>query len=292
MIPKKIHYCWLSDNPLPPLLQKCMGTWKTVMPDYEWVLWDRKRFDISSNRYVLDAYNAKIYALAADYVRLYALWTEGGIFLDTDVIVQKRFDEFLEYDFFSATEWFYGVFNMPLHRTGKYRTPPKEIPLHTPRVNLQAAIMGSIPDHPFVRDCLDWYDDNQDIIKPSKIRTVGHFECIAPELYSTIAEKYGFNKTKEEQTLSHNIKIFPRSVFASSPNSATNDTYAIHCTTSSWRQKPPKVIRAFCAFYNFFRKTKLLRKLLKKRPLTESDQLDKFDEYQCFYKMRQKGISS
>jgi mannosyltransferase OCH1-like enzyme len=292
MIPKKIHYCWLSDNLLPPVLQKCMNTWKTVMPDYEWVLWDRKRFDISSNRYVLDAYNAKIYALAADYVRLHALWTEGGIFLDTDVIVQKRFDEFLEYDFFSAVEWFYGIFTMPLRRIGKYRVPPKEIPLHIPRVNLQAAIMGSIPGHPFIKDCLDWYDDNQDIIKPSKICTTGHFECIAPEVYATIAEKYGFDKTKEEQTLSHNMKIFPCSVFASTLISATNDTYAMHCTTSSWRQKPLEVKIRSSGFYKFFKKNKLLRKLLGKRPLTMSDQMDKFDEYQCFYKLRQNSVSS
>jgi mannosyltransferase OCH1-like enzyme len=265
-----------------------MATWKVMLPEYNMVLWDKKRFDITSNHFVMDAYNAKIYALAADYVRLYALWNEGGIFLDTDVIVQKNFDEFLEYDFFSAAEWFYEVFTSQMNRIGKYRIPPKEIPPNIPRVNLQAAIMGSVQGHPFLRDCMDWYDDNQYIIKPSKINSAGnrHFECIAPEVYATIAEKYGFDRTKEEQNLSHNMKIFPGSIFASSTAMATNESYAIHCTTGTWRTKTLREKIKMSKFYKKLKMNKFLRKLLGKEPPVA--QMDKFDIYQLFYKLRQK----
>ena len=38
---------------------------------------------------------AKKYAFAADYVRLYALYTEGGIYLDTDVLVPEESPVFI-----------------------------------------------------------------------------------------------------------------------------------------------------------------------------------------------------
>lgn len=41
MIPKKIHWCWLSGEPIPPFLENCMATWKKVMPEYEVKLWTK-----------------------------------------------------------------------------------------------------------------------------------------------------------------------------------------------------------------------------------------------------------
>ena len=66
--------------------------------------WDAKKFDITSNTFVSEACQAKKWAFAADYIRLHALFTEGGIYLDSDVMVTKRFDEFLQHDFFTAVE--------------------------------------------------------------------------------------------------------------------------------------------------------------------------------------------
>lgn len=40
MIPKKIHYIWLSNDPLPPLQKLCIESWKRHCPDYEIVHWD------------------------------------------------------------------------------------------------------------------------------------------------------------------------------------------------------------------------------------------------------------
>ena len=92
MIPKKIHYCWLSGDPLPEKIQQCMQTWQRTMPEYELVLWDTNKFDITSIPFVHEAYQQRKWAFAADYIRLYALYTEGGIYLDTDVIVKQKFD--------------------------------------------------------------------------------------------------------------------------------------------------------------------------------------------------------
>mgnify|MGYP003165749213 FL=1 len=69
MIPKVIHYCWLSGDPIPEKLQRCMDSWKKFLPDYEFVLWDLERFDIKTSQWVKEAFEARKYAFAADYMR-------------------------------------------------------------------------------------------------------------------------------------------------------------------------------------------------------------------------------
>ena len=49
MIPKKIHYCWLSNDPMPQQLQKCVDSWKKFLPDYEIVKWDLNRFPLGKS---------------------------------------------------------------------------------------------------------------------------------------------------------------------------------------------------------------------------------------------------
>lgn len=104
MIPKIIHYCWLSGDPIPDDLQKWMATWKRVLPDYEFILWDKNRFDINSVAWVKEAYEAKKYAFAADYIRQYAVYTMGGIYMDMDVEVVRPFDELLNRDYMIGAE--------------------------------------------------------------------------------------------------------------------------------------------------------------------------------------------
>lgn len=95
MIPKIIHFCWLSNEEYPPLIKYCIKTWKQILPDYEVILWDASRFDINSVPWVREAFEAKKYAFAADYIRLYALYTMGGIYLDSDVEMLRTFNPLL-----------------------------------------------------------------------------------------------------------------------------------------------------------------------------------------------------
>ena len=100
MIPKIIHLCWLSGDPYPEEIQQCLDSWKKHLPDYEIWLWDTKRFDVNSTLWTKQAFEAKKYAFAADYIRLYALYNYGGIYLDSDVLVYKSFDELLSLPYF------------------------------------------------------------------------------------------------------------------------------------------------------------------------------------------------
>ena len=77
MIPKIIHYCWLSNDPLPEKIKMCISTWKEIMPDYEIKLWITENFDVSSVPYVKEAFDSRKWAFAADYIRLSSLYTEG-----------------------------------------------------------------------------------------------------------------------------------------------------------------------------------------------------------------------
>ena len=104
MIPKIIHYCWFGHGAKPELALNCISSWKRYLPDYELKEWNEDNFDISSNRYVKEAYDNRKYAFVTDYVRLFALYNEGGIYMDTDVEVLGRFDQFLHHKAFSGFE--------------------------------------------------------------------------------------------------------------------------------------------------------------------------------------------
>ena len=80
MIPKIIHYCWLSNDPIPSNIQHYMDSWKKYLPDYEFIHWNFDKFDKSSSRWVSEAFDNKKYAFAADYIRLNALYHYGGIY--------------------------------------------------------------------------------------------------------------------------------------------------------------------------------------------------------------------
>ena len=96
MIPKIIHYCWFGRGQMPELALKCIESWKKYLPDYELRLWNEENFDIDSVPYVKEAYETRKYAFVSDYVRLWALEQEGGLYMDVDFEVYKSFDDLME----------------------------------------------------------------------------------------------------------------------------------------------------------------------------------------------------
>lgn len=89
---------------MPELARRCINSWHKYMPDYQYKLWNEDNFDITSIPYVKEAYECKKYAFVTDYVRLYALYTEGGIYMDTDVEVLKSYDDLLSLTAFTGYE--------------------------------------------------------------------------------------------------------------------------------------------------------------------------------------------
>lgn len=104
MIPKTIHYCWFGRGAKPALALKCIESWKKFCPDYEIKEWNEDNFDLTLYPYAKEAYEARKFAFVTDVVRLYALYHEGGIYMDTDVEVIKSLDSLLQYEAVSGFE--------------------------------------------------------------------------------------------------------------------------------------------------------------------------------------------
>jgi hypothetical protein len=103
-IPKIIHYCWFGGKEKPDIVKKCMETWKRKLPEYEIIEWNEMNFDIHSNVYVKEAYESGKFAFVSDYVRVFALYNYGGVYLDTDVEVFKSFNDLLHHSSFWGFE--------------------------------------------------------------------------------------------------------------------------------------------------------------------------------------------
>lgn len=103
-IPKIIHYCWFGGNPLPPLAQKCIASWKKHLPEYEIKEWNESNFDVNAIPYIREAYAARKYAFVSDYARFVILYEHGGLYFDTDVEIIRPLDDIIERGAFMGCE--------------------------------------------------------------------------------------------------------------------------------------------------------------------------------------------
>jgi len=232
VIPKKIHYCWMSGERIPGNLQAYIDEWHKLLPDYEIKLWSCENFDVAEVPFVHEAYKAKKWAFVADYIRMYALYTEGGIYLDSDVKVLKRFDSFLRDDFFTSIE------STPLQDPGdsvgcyvNSDFQRLEGVRRVPFIGFQAAIVGSVAGHPFVGSVLEHYRHATFVNDLEVLK-----ENIAPSVQAIHAEPYGFRYVDELQRLRDGMVIYPSNVFASF-NTFDKSSVAVHLCAGGWIPK-------------------------------------------------------
>ncbi len=94
MINKIIHYCWFGDGKKSETVENCIKSWKALLPDYKIIEWNETNSDLS-NEFSKKAFKYKKWAFLSDYVRLKVLFEHGGIYLDTDMLVVRSFDDLL-----------------------------------------------------------------------------------------------------------------------------------------------------------------------------------------------------
>lgn len=215
MIPKIIHLCWLSGDPYPAKIARCLESWKKHLPDYEVMLWDTNHFDLSSSIWVKQAFDKKKYAFAADYIRFYALYHYGGIYLDSDVEVLKSFDDLLDLPYFMGAE--------------KAQTP-------------EAAIIGAEKGCDWIKQCLDYYtnrtfvkkDGSLDIRKLPEIMDQ-QIRQLKPLRILSLEESLNIRHSDmQKEVLEFNDAFFSPKVFDSREVEITPYTYAIHHYQNSW----------------------------------------------------------
>jgi len=209
MIPKIIHYCWFGRGEMPEMALRCIESWHKFMPDYEYKLWNEDNFDINCNAYVKEAYGAKKYAFVSDYVRLYALFSEGGIYLDTDVEALKSFDDLL---YLSGFIGFEGT---------------KYIPIGT-------GTIACMPNGDWVKEQLDAYEDIH-FIKPD-----GAYDLLTnPFRITSIMKRNGFVQDGKEQ-IYKDMHVFPVDYFCPRQTTGeifiTENTYCDHHFMGSWKK--------------------------------------------------------
>ena len=210
MIPKILHLCWLSGDAYPPLIAKCINSWKEKCPSYTIKIWSSETFDLHSSIWVREAFDQKKYAFAADYIRFWVLYHEGGIYLDSDVEVIKSFDDLLHLNSF-----------MGFAIDGNY----------------EPAIIGSIPGQEWIFSCLQYYN-NRHFIKDDHTLD----ELTLPLIINPILQKtYGLEPKNIRHQISYcsaaNISLYPCEYF--SPDvlkmRITPHSYTVHHTTGHWR---------------------------------------------------------
>lgn len=207
MIPKTFHYCWFGDKELSYQEQSYIKNWHYFCPDYEIKCWNETNFPIEDAcDYVKEAYEQKEWAFVSDVVRLYALMTEGGIYLDTDMQLIHALDPFLLFPAFFGFE------------------------IDT---QISTGIIGSEPNHPLITELYHDYDDRH-FERADKTEDV---ETNVVRI-TKILEENGLQLNNTRQTI-RNVVIFPKDVF--SPKNyhthevdLTSNTYAIHQFSGSW----------------------------------------------------------
>lgn len=203
MIPKRIIFCWFGGKEKPDNVKNCIATWKEKMPDWEYLEINESNFDINYNDYVKNAYEKKHWAFVSDIARLWALYTYGGVYMDTDVVVYKPLDKFLAHSFFTGFEQ-----------------------CHYP----VTATIGAEKDNELIKEMLDIYE-----LKEFKTHENWWEYETNTMIMSDVLGKY-FDRDRMEYQEKDNMAIYPRQTFCNSEEINEN-VYTKHLMLGNWGEK-------------------------------------------------------
>ena len=248
MIPKIIHYVWVGPKPISENILKCIKSWQKIMPDYKIQLWNESNFEINSYTFTKKAYHKKKYAYVADYIRLWVLFQQGGIYLDTDMYVLKRLDDLLNY-------------NLVL---GKEDTE-----------YISAGMIAANQNNLYIQKLLDYYNQHTEILEPIPKIMTRVFQEYSNRLNSnqnniqinSIFDQLDqVNKMSQVDKIkileskyfypynSDNIKIFLQNGWTGAPQ----ESYAVHLWDYSWGHPLNKFIKKIGLHKNLKRITEKL----------------------------------
>ncbi|MDF2883286.1 MAG: glycosyl transferase [Clostridiaceae bacterium] len=213
-IPNIIHYCWFGGKPKPQKVLDYISTWKKFAPKFEFKEWNEETFPISRlNRYARQAYDAGKFAFVTDYVRLKVLYSEGGIYFDTDVeMIQPFSDLILQHGFIGLEEKF----------------------------TVCSAVIGVPIREAWVKELLDVYDKRNFLIEDEKMDMTPNSSTI----YNYLIDKYGGLEMENNDCihLSSSLSIYSKEYFSpkdfvSGKIHCTNKTFTIHHFEGTWKSR-------------------------------------------------------
>lgn len=223
-ISKKIHYCWFGGGEKSADFYKYKKTWEEFFPDFEIIEWNESNFDVYQNPYCEEAYKKKKWAFVSDYARLKILYDHGGIYLDTDMEIIKKFPEsFFETDFMGFEQKNY----------------------------VAAGIIGAQKNSSHIAEFLKIYDNLSFDLTTIVVR-------ISNILGDAVKNKNIF----ETIFIPDNLTIYPKDFFYPSDEFGkiypTKNSYAIHHYAGSWAPLHSKILYKIVIiskkFLSFFQK--------------------------------------
>lgn len=201
MIPKTLHYCWFGNNPKSRVFRDCLASWKLFCPNFEIKEWNENNTMQFVNPFYKNALRKKKYAFVADYIRTKVLFEEGGIYLDTDMLLLKPIDALLQFDFFVGEE----VQN---------------------RVNF--AIFGAVKNHPFLEHMLAFYEKTE-------------FNAFSPPVITHTFSPFINRKTVIENEMILDVNYFYplpyENRFEKYNKFIKLESYAVHLWDHSWAKQ-------------------------------------------------------
>lgn len=237
-IPKVVHYCWFGKNPKSELIEKCIVSWKILLPDYEIIEWNEDNFDVNIIKYTKQAYEKKKYAFVSDYARLWIVNTYGGIYVDTDVEVLKSLDCFLEDEAFMGFEGIHGV--------------------------APGLIFGSVKQNPVITEIMDIYHKSVFIESDNS----NNITTIVKNT-TDILLKYGLELDPHSKQNVKGIIIYPQEYFCPDTHARKSrmygeNTYTAHHYDASWMTDHHKKRLKNPIWRYLFRVSAMTGKLLRK----------------------------
>ena len=212
MIPKIVHLCWFSNDPYPAEIKMCLDTWHRIIPDYKIKVWNYEKAKAIGIPFIDEALEEHRWAFAADVVRFYAVWKDGGVYMDSDIKLFKRFDDLLpEEGFMTFCEKIY---------------PEQK------RFGLQAAFFAGSAGNNYCERVLEYY----------KSRHYRHSDgsvdnTISPYVMTSVAESLGYEITDTTQDWG-DLKIYPTHYLAPRKRYKIDDnTIGQHQVYGSWRKR-------------------------------------------------------
>lgn len=216
---------------MPELLQQCVASWKRYLPEYEFRLWKIDSFDYDSVAFTREALAQKKWAFVSDYVRLYALYHYGGIYLDSDVFVFGKIDFMLDHRFFTGLEM----------RDKEHQ-----------QIYCEAAILGAEPGHPYIKKCLDIYDRRSFIDKRGNLDLTP-----IPTIMSEILEaEYDWKREDVTQMLADGIIVYSTDTIANINCKRKKSVKLYHLNNRSWlpqtfKEKILRLLKRLYRILNF-----------------------------------------
>ena len=211
-INKTIHSCWLSGEEKPDMYLKCMESWRKYCPDYEIIEWTPENYDLSKNKYLLQAYESGKWAFASDYIRLDAIHEYGGLYMDMDVEIKKCLDPLLGFSAFFSID-------------------------QTAHIDLGSGF-GARKEHPLIKRLLDAYSD----LEFSAEEQWGDDRVLVtqPARLLPLFMQAGFRKTTDSQIVDSCAYLSPNFIrIIEDPvqvgRNIRGDEYAIHWHYAGWQ---------------------------------------------------------